>query len=54
MQSDKGLTDKSFKIARDPKCDSYQRGLPSMVHKFIDKNSTVSGVATGPNYQLAN
>ena len=30
-QSDKILRDKAFKIAKDPKCDDYQRGLASMV-----------------------
>ena len=30
-QSDKCLTHKSFKFASDPKYDSYQRGLASMV-----------------------
>ena len=30
-QSDKVLRDKAFKIASDPKCDGYQRGLASMV-----------------------
>ena len=35
--SDKILRDKAFKIASDQKCDSYQRGLASMVYKFFDK-----------------
>ena len=52
--SDKGLRDKAFKIASDPKYDGYQRGLASMVYKFFDKKSSGSGVATEPNYQLAN
>ena len=30
-QSGKVLKDKAFKIASDPKYDSYQRGLASMV-----------------------
>ena len=34
-QSDKVLRDKAFKIARNPKCDGYQRGLASMVYKFF-------------------
>ena len=37
-QSDKVLTDKAFKIASDPKYDGYQRGLASMVYKFVIKN----------------
>ena len=53
-QSDKVLKDKAFKIASDPKYDGYQRGLASMVYKFLDKKSSGSGVATEPNYQLAN
>ena len=32
----------------------YQRGLASQVCKFFHKKSRGSGVATGPNYQLAN
>ena len=51
--SDKGLRDKAFKIASDPKYDGYQRGLASMVYKFFDKKSSGSGIAAEPNYQLA-
>ena len=53
-QSDKVLRDKAFKIASHPKYDGYQRGLASQVYKFFHKMSSGSGVATGPNYQLAN
>ena len=59
-QSDKVLKEKAFKIASDPKYDDYQRGLASMVYKFSDKKSASlnkssgSGIANGPNYQLAN
>ena len=59
-QSDKVLGDKAFKIASDPKYDSYQRGLASMVYKFFDKKSfsvsksSESGIVNEPNYQLAN
>ena len=35
--SDKGLRDKAFDIASNPKYDGYQRGLASMVYKFFDK-----------------
>ena len=35
--ADKVLRDKAFNIAKDPKCDGYQRGLASMVYKFFDK-----------------
>ena len=48
------MKNKVFKIASDPKYDGYQRGLASMVYKFFDKKSSGSGVATEPNYQLAN
>ena len=37
--ADKILRDKAFKIASDQKYDGYQRGLPSMVYKFLDKKS---------------
>ena len=53
-KSDKVLRDRAFRIASDPKYDGYQRGLASMVYKFFDKKSSGSGVATEPNYQLAN
>ena len=36
---DKVLKDKAFNIAKNPKCDGYQRGLASMVYKFVDKKS---------------
>ena len=51
---DKVLRNKAFKIASDPKCDGYQRGLASMVYKFFDKKPSGSGVDTEPNYQLPN
>ena len=53
-QSDKVLRDKAFEIANDPKYDSYQRGLASMVYKIFDKKSKGSGITNGSNYQLAN
>ena len=53
-QSDKVFRDKAFKIATDPKCDGYQRGLASMVYKFLDEKSGGSGFNAEPNYQLAN
>ena len=37
-QSDKVLRDNAFKIASDPKCDGCQRGLASMVYKFVIKH----------------
>ena len=42
-QSDKVLRDKTLKIANDPKYDGYQRGLTSMVYKFLEKKSSGSG-----------
>ena len=42
--SDKVLRDKTFNIAKNPKYDGYQRGLPSMVYRFVDKKSEISGV----------
>ena len=53
-QSDKVLRDKASKIASDPKHDGYQRGLALIVYKFFAKKYSGSGVATVPNYQLAN
>ena len=37
-QSNKVLKDKAFKIANDPKYEGYQRGLASMIYKFLIKN----------------
>ena len=53
-QPDKFLRDKAFKIASDPKYDGYQRGLSSMIYKFLNKKSSESGVDAEPNYHLAN
>ena len=35
------LRDKAFNIAKNPKCDEYQRGLASMVYIFLIKNLLV-------------
>ena len=54
--SDKVLRDKAFDIAKNHKNDGYKRGLASMVHKFLDKKSTGSGIANNnikQNIQLA-
>ena len=53
--SDEVLREKAFNIAKDPKYDGYQRGLSSMVYKFFDKKSAVSGVniPLEPNVELA-
>ena len=53
-QSDKVLRDKAFKIASDPNYDGYQRGLTSMVDKFLDKKSKGSTITIESNYQLPN
>ena len=53
-QLDKYLREKVFKIASDPKHDGYQKGLASLVYKFFDDKSSVSGVDAEPNYQLVN
>ena len=53
-ESDKDLRDKVFEILINPEYDGDQRGLASMVYKFFDKKSAENGVATEPNYQLAN
>ena len=50
-QSDIVFTNKAFKIAGNPKCNGYKRGLASMVDKFFDKKSGGSGLK---NQQLAN
>ena len=34
--SNKVLRDKSFNIAKIPKCDGYQRGFASIVYKSFD------------------
>ena len=35
--SDKVLRDKAFNIVKNPTYDGYQRGLASMVYKFLIK-----------------
>ena len=53
--SDKVWRDKPFNIAKNPKYDGYQRGLASMVFKFLIKKSSRSGVNNRikQNQQLA-
>ena len=41
IESDKVLTDKTFKVKSNPKYDGYQRGSASMVYDFLIKNSQV-------------
>ena len=42
-KADKVLKDKAYNIASNPEYDGYQRGLASMVYKFVDKKSMGSG-----------
>ena len=42
--ADKVLRYKAFNIAKDPKCDGYQRGLSSMAYKSFEKKTKGSGV----------
>ena len=43
-KADKVLRDKAYNIASNPKYDGYQRGLASMLYKFLDKKSVGSGI----------
>ena len=49
------LRDKAFNIAKNPKCDEYQRGLASMVYIFFDKKSSGGAIENEnmSNKQLA-
>ena len=51
--SDNALRDKAFNIAKDPKDDGYQRGLASIVYKFLDKKSKGSAVTALANKCLS-
>ena len=42
--SDKGLRDKAFNIAKNPKYNGYQSWLASMIYKFFDEKAKDSGV----------
>ena len=48
------MREKALEIASNAKYDGYPKGLFSLVHKFCDKKSAGSGVATMPDYQPAN
>ena len=51
--ADKNLKNRAFDIAKDPKYDGYQRGLASMVYKFLDSKVSGSGAKLIPeNEQL--
>ena len=43
-QLDIVLKNKALKIASNPKCNGYERGLASMLYKFFDKKSKGSGL----------
>ena len=51
--SDKVLRDKAFNIAKNPKYDRYQCGLPSMVYRFFDKKSSGRVVTCARSENLA-
>ena len=51
--ADNVLRDKAFNIAKDPKDDGYQRGLASIVYKFLDKKSKGSAVTALANKCLS-
>ena len=51
---DKVLRDKAFNIAKNPKYDGYQRGLGSMVYKFVDKKSEGSSHPLSSARQIIN
>ena len=40
----KALCDKAFNIAKNPKYDSYQQALASIVYKCIDERSSGTAV----------
>ena len=52
--ADKILRDKAFNIAKELKYDGYQRGLASMVYKFLDEKSKGSGVTAEPSAKHVN
>ena len=39
--SDKILRDKAFNTAKNPKSERYQRGLASVIHRFLTKSLQV-------------
>ena len=52
----RGLREKAFNIAKNPKYDGYQTGLASTIYKLFDKKSAGCGVANNEikqNLQLA-
>ena len=53
--SDNVLRDKAYNIAKNPKCDWYQRRLASMIYNFFGKKSKgrVVNIEVSHNEQLA-
>ena len=52
--SDKGLRDKAFNIAKNPKYDGCQRDLASVVYKCFDQKTPGGATKSMPNQQLPN
>ena len=50
--ANKVLRDKASNIAKDKKYDRYQRGLASMVYKFLIKKNSGRGIKNIPNKEL--
>ena len=49
IDSDKGLNDRAFNIAKNPKDDRYQRGVASMIYNFFNKRCAGIDVTTFAN-----
>ena len=52
-ESDEVSRDEAFKIASDPKCNGYERGLASLIYKFFEKKIKGSGIKSVSNQELA-
>ena len=44
--SGKVLCNQTINITKNPQYDGYQRGLPAMVYKFLDKKSSSRAAVT--------
>ena len=51
-ESDKALKDELFEIGINSKYNGCERGLASMVYKFVDKKPKGSGIKCVSNQQL--
>ena len=49
----KDLRGTAFNIAKNSKCDGYQRGITSMVYRFFDKTSSGGAVTRARSETLA-